>query len=72
MTMTREEIISVLGPADEEVIADLMATGASVAELREALAWLHSDEALMGAGRPLPGSRVAALIDLLEPDDEET
>jgi hypothetical protein len=48
-----------------------MATGASAAELREAWAWLHSDEALMGAGRPLPGSRVAALIDLLEPDDEE-
>ncbi len=71
MTMTREEIISVLGPADEEVIADLMATGASAVELREAWAWLHSDEALMGAGRPLPGSRVAALIDLLEPDDEE-
>ncbi len=36
MTMTREEIISVPGPADEEVIADLMATGASAAELREA------------------------------------
>lgn len=71
MTMTREEILSVLGPADEELIADLMATGASVAELREAWAWLHSDEALMGAGRPLPGSRVAALIDLLEPDDGE-
>lgn len=71
MTMTREEIVSVLGPVDEELVAELVATGASAEELREAWVWLNSDEALMGAGRPLPGTRVAALIDLLEPDDED-
>lgn len=30
-----------------------MGTGASAEELREAWAWLHNDEALMGAGRAL-------------------
>lgn len=71
MTLTREEILSVLGPADDSMIADLIATGASFGESREAWAWLQNDEALMGEGRPLPGSRVAALIDILDQDDLE-
>lgn len=69
--MTHDEILSVLGPVDDVLVAELMATGASEAELREAWYWLHSDDALMGEGRPLPGSRVAELIDLLEADDED-
>jgi hypothetical protein len=69
MSMTREEIVSVLGPTDETLIADILSTGASFEELREAWAWLNEDEGLMGEGRPLPGTRVAELIDLL--DDEE-
>lgn len=69
--MIHDEILSVLGPVDDELVAELMATGASGAELKEAWNWLHSDDALMGEGRPLPGSRVANLIDLLEADDEE-
>ena len=48
-----------------------MGTGASAEELREAWAWLHNDEALMGAGRPLPGTRVGRLIEMLEPDEDE-
>lgn len=71
MTITREEILSVLGPVDDEVVADVMATQASIEELREAWGWLHNDEALLGAGRPLPGTRVGRLIDLLEPDEDE-
>jgi hypothetical protein len=71
MALTHDEIVSVLGPVDEELIAALMATGASIEELREAWGWLHNDEALMGAGRPLPGTRISELIDLLEPDQDE-
>ncbi|MCC2690286.1 MAG: hypothetical protein K0S21_3089 [Rhizobiaceae bacterium] len=71
MTMTRDEVVSVLGPVDDTMIAEIVATSASVEELREAWAWLHGDEALMGEGRPLPGARVAALIEVLEPDDDE-
>jgi hypothetical protein len=36
MPMTRQEIVSVLGPADEALIAEIVATGASLQELREA------------------------------------
>ncbi len=71
MSMTREEIVSVLGPTDETLVADILPTGASFEELREAWAWLNGDEALMGEGRPLPGTRVAELIDLLDADEDD-
>jgi len=71
MAMSREDVVSVLGPSDETLIAEIIATGASLEELREAWAWLNGDEALMSEGRPLPGTRVAAIIDLLEPPEEE-
>jgi hypothetical protein len=69
--MTRQDIVSVLGPADESLIAEIMATGATLEDLREAWVWLNGDEALMNEGRPLPGTVVAKLIGLLEPDDPE-
>ena len=71
MPMTREEIVSVLGPTDETLIADILSTGASFEELREAWVWLNEDEALMGEGRLLPGTRVAELIDLLDADEDD-
>ena len=71
MTMTRQDVVSVLGPVDDVTIAEVISSGASLDELREAWGWAFGDEALMGQGRPLPGTRVAALIDLIEPDDEE-
>ena len=71
MPMTRQEIVSVLGPADDALVADIMATGASPQELREAWAWLNGDEALMNEGRPLPETRVAELIELIEPEASE-
>ncbi|WP_179296579.1 MULTISPECIES: hypothetical protein [unclassified Mesorhizobium] len=70
MTMTRQDVVSVLGPVDDVTIAEIIASGASLEELREAWAWAFGDEAPMSQGRPLPGTRVAALIDLIEPDDE--
>ncbi len=69
--MTRDEIVSIIGPADNALMAELNATGASAEELREAWMWLNGEEALMNSGRPLPGSNVATLMEILEPDDEE-
>jgi hypothetical protein len=71
MPITRQEIVSVLGPADETLIAEIMAMGASLQELREAWGWLYGDEALMNEGRPLPGTRVTELIELIEPEASE-
>ncbi|RUX52236.1 MAG: hypothetical protein EOS58_13915 [Mesorhizobium sp.] len=69
--MTRKDVVSVLGPIDETLIADILSTGASFEELSEAWGWLNGDEALMGEGRPLPGTRVAELIDLLDADEDD-
>jgi hypothetical protein len=53
------------------MVAEIMGTGASLQELREAWAWLHGDEALINEGRLLPGTRVAELIELIEPETSE-
>jgi hypothetical protein len=71
MTTTSDDVIAILGPVDETLVAEVIATGATRAELAEALAWASNDEALIGEGRRLPGGRVAALVDLLSADEEE-
>ncbi|WP_179298323.1 hypothetical protein, partial [Mesorhizobium carmichaelinearum] len=70
MAMTHDEVLSVLGLVDEATVAEIVSTDASVEELREAVAWLVNDEALIGEGRPLPGTKIAALIEMLEPEEE--
>lgn len=71
MALTREDVTSVLGPVDETLAAELLATGASLMELEQAWAWLNSDEALINEYQPLPSGRVARLIDILSPPDDE-
>ncbi|KWV57721.1 hypothetical protein AS026_30950 [Rhizobium altiplani] len=71
MTMTSDDVIAVLGPVDETLVAEIIATGATQAELAEAFAWASNDEALLGEGRRLATGRVAVLVDLLSADEEE-
>ncbi|MBY5334972.1 hypothetical protein HFO99_13675 [Rhizobium leguminosarum] len=70
MDLSSEDVIAVLGPVDETLVADILATGASVRDLAEAWAWVNADEALLNEGRRLPAGKVAELVDLLEVDDE--
>ena len=71
MTMTSDDVIAVLGPVDKALVAEVIATGATQAELAEAFAWASNDEALIGQGRRLATGRIAALVDLLTSDEEE-
>lgn len=71
MPMTSDDVITILGPVDETLVADVIATGATQAELAEAFSWVSNDEAFIGEGRHLPAGRVAALVDLLTADEEE-
>ena len=71
MPMTSSDVIAILGPADETLVADIVASGATQAELAEAFAWANNDEALMGEGRRLPTGTVALLIDLLDAEEEQ-
>ena len=70
-TLTHEDVRVVLGPVDDSLVAEIVATGASQEELAEAYAWVTNDEALMNIGRPLASSRVGRLIDILEPAEED-
>jgi hypothetical protein len=72
MALTREEVVSVVGPVDETTIAEVVATQATLKELSEAWAWVNADEALIDQGRPMPTGRAAALIEILSDDDDET
>jgi hypothetical protein len=71
MALSFDEAIAALGRVDQEFLARIAATGASAAELVQARAWLAAEEALIGEGRALPTGRVAELIDLLTPEDED-
>jgi hypothetical protein len=62
----------VLGPVDEALIVQVIATGASAEELAKAWAWVNGDEALVKDGRPPPVGKVAKLIDLLSPEEGES
>lgn len=71
MSITQKEIISVLGPVDETLIADIVTTGATLEELVRAWGWINNDEALVKEGISPPSGREAELVDLLSQDDEE-
>jgi len=70
-TLTRKDVIAMLGELDDDVTAEIIASGATLEELAEAHAWLANDEPLMNAGRPLPGGRVARVVDIVAAISEE-
>ena len=72
--LTREDVAKAIGGADDVIVAQIIATGATTHELAEALAWMANDEPMMNSGRPLATGRVRELVDILaelEADDDE-
>jgi hypothetical protein len=71
---TASEIIEIVGHLDDCVIARILATGASPAEVLEAFTWVNADDQL---GTELPHGRhgaIGAVYEILlqeEPDPEE-
>lgn len=70
-SLTRDDVLSVIGPADDVLVTEIIATQATLEELTRAWAWVNNDEALINAGQPLPGGRTAELVELLTAEDEE-
>lgn len=64
--LTRTDIVAALGPIEDIVVSDILATGASLEELTQARAWLANDEAPINAGDPLASGRVARLMEIIE------
>lgn len=71
MTMTREDVIGVLGPVDDDVIVEILATGATKEELEEAFAWLNANDVLGPQLHRQPTGKVAELCEILEREEEE-
>ena len=71
MSLTRDEVVRIIGPADDRTIAQVIGTGATAEELDEARAWVVNDEAMMNAGQPMATGRVLQLIEILERVEEE-
>lgn len=71
MALTKLEIERALGPIDPQLVAEIAAVDATVADLAKALAWLQSDEALVNDGDHLPTGAVAELIGILETADDD-
>ena len=69
-TLTRDEVVGALGSIDDNLVADILATGASAEEFARARAWLVNDEAPINAGDPLASGRVARLMELIEAAEE--
>ena len=71
-SLTREEILAALGPVDDILVSDILATGASDQEFLQARSWLANDEAPINAGEPLASGRVAQLMEILESLEEDS
>jgi uncharacterized membrane protein YkvA (DUF1232 family) len=69
--VTRKDVIAMLGELDDVAVANIVATGATVEELAEAHAWITNDEALINAGKPLPGGRVGRLVEIVAAKERE-
>ncbi|MBB4039914.1 hypothetical protein GGR34_001561 [Microvirga flocculans] len=70
-TLTRDEVRALTGRSDDRVVTEILAMGASRAELAVARAWLENDEAMLNEGRPIPSGRVARLVEMLQANDED-
>ena len=73
VSLTRDEVVDVLGRVDDFTVAEIIATGANREELAEACAWLANDEPLMKTGRPRASGRMGQLVNILasRQEDEE-
>ena len=71
-SLTREEILAALGPVDDILVSDILATGASDQEFLQARSWLANDEAPINAGEPLASGRVARLMEIIETLEEDS
>ena len=71
----RERVCHYLGDLDDELVAKIIATGASEAELAEAAHWLRGDIEEMEQAKGEPSSRavrdVIYLVSRVQPEEEE-
>jgi hypothetical protein len=69
--VTHDQVIEIVGRINDTRIAEIIATGATAAQVTEAFAWLSEDEYLGGElEKPLSGV-VQQVYDILRADEPE-
>jgi hypothetical protein len=69
--VTPTEVVEICGALDDAVVAKIVDTGASAAQVLEAFTWLNSDDYLGGElERPKEGL-VGVIFDILEAEQPE-
>ena len=69
--VTHDQILEIVGRINDTRIAEIIATGATPAQVTEAFAWLSEDEYLGGElEKPLSGT-VQQVYDILRADEPE-
>ena len=63
---TAAEVIATFGPLDEDLVARIVAVGASEAQLLAAKAWMAADHYMGPAGKPPPTGPVKEVCELIE------
>jgi len=67
---TRDEIVAILGPQDNDTLLALIEMRPTLAELEEALSWLSGDRDVFGAEPPLKGT-ASEIVTLLTADEDD-
>ena len=63
--LSRDEILAIVHPLDDPTVAEIIATGASAEEFRQAAAFFSREKTSHTHG-PLPAGRVGRVISILE------
>jgi hypothetical protein len=69
--LTKENILAAFADADDHLIAEMIALGANLNDLTEALAWLDDDDAAFEAGRAAPSGRAGTLLQRLREAEDK-
>lgn len=68
---TRDEIIEIVGALDDDVLLQILATGATAAEVLEAFTWASADDAIGTEIERGPRGTVTRVYEILTPEEEE-
>ena len=65
-TLTREKIETITGRLENDLIVEILNTGASEAEVAEAFGWFSDSIGMKAAGHHRPTGRVPKICEILE------
>jgi hypothetical protein len=63
--LSHDDVVGTVGPLDDALVTEIIATGATAEELTTAWGWVNNDEPMINLGRHLAMGRVARLVEIL-------